>query len=461
MDGAPASEKTHINDITAQAIGDWLNDKNDPLRIVAVNGVSSFTLEGLKRQVAALCQQLLGRKELRWALCFEDSYLFTVGLLAALHAGKMPVVPGHCRQSVLQEQADEFDGLLTDLPLTLSCPSFKVTASEVSHDTVLPEIADDACIVLFTSGSTGKPRQIIKPVRCLDEEARWLTACWGSRLQYCRVIASVSHQHLYGLTFRIWLPMALGLCFDSRQLLYTEQLTSQDRKYRYVFVSSPAFLRRIDYSLKAPSCQLIVSAGGALPWVSADAAKNWFATPVDEIYGSTETGVLARRSREAENTPWRLFCGVSLTLDDRDNWWARSTLIPYSQGQKLDDRLVFDAAGNFQLAGRHDRIVKIEDKRISLSEIERRLLELPEIADAVALQITRPERSGIGVVLVLKSSDLAADLPTLKRQWRHELHRWLEPLAMPRFWRIVETIPHNSQSKRAWPQIQALFHVTR
>lgn len=450
-----------MNRVDVRGINDWLTDNDDPQRIVASNGVSMFTLDMLKQQVAALCRQLLERRERRWALCFEDSYRFMIGLLAALHAGKVPVVPGHCRQSVLQEQADEFDGLLTDVPLSLDCPRFTLTESAEGAYSELPAILDDAVIVLFTSGSTGKPRQVIKPVRCLDEESNWLANLWASHLQDCDVIASVTHQHLYGLTFRIWLPMALGLCFDSRQLLYTEQLTAQNRQRRYVFISSPAFLRRIDHALVAPTCQLIVSAGGTLPWTNAIAAMNWFTQPINEIYGSTETGVLAWRSRESEDTPWQLFSGVSLLHDEQDNWWARSALIPYPQGHKLDDRLAFDDAGNFQLCGRHDRIVKIEDKRISLSEIERRLLELPEIADVVALQVTRPERSGIGVVLVLVSPDMIADLPRLKRQWRHELHKWLEPLAMPRFWRVVDVIPHNSQSKRAWPQIQELFHATR
>jgi len=88
-------------------------------------------------------------------------------------------------------------------------------------------------------------------------------------------------------------------------------------------------------------------------------------------------------------------------------------------------------------------------------------MALPEVADAVALQVVRPGRSAIGVVLVLRSPAQAADLPQLKRQWRHELHQWLEPVAMPRFWRIIDAIPHNSQSKRAWPQIQELFYAAR
>jgi acyl-coenzyme A synthetase/AMP-(fatty) acid ligase len=89
------------------------------------------------------------------------------------------------------------------------------------------------------------------------------------------------------------------------------------------------------------------------------------------------------------------------------------------------------------------------------------LLALPQVVDAVALSVSRPERSGIGVVLVLNAAYSEQQLVQLKRDWRHELHRWLEPVAMPRYWRIVETIPHNSQSKRAWPQIQELFYAAR
>lgn len=180
---------------------------------------------------------------------------------------------------------------------------------------------------------------------------------------------------------------------------------------------------------------------------------------MDEIYGSTETGVMGWRSRQDEQTVWQPFPEVSFQGDDDGSWRARSALIPQAEGMKLDDKLAFDERGCFQLCGRHDRIVKIEDKRISLSEIERRLLSLPEIDDAVALQVTRHDRSGIGVVLVLKSPTAPAGLPALKRQWRHELLKWLEPVAMPRFWRIVDAIPLNSQSKRAWPQIQELFHA--
>ena len=52
-------------------------------------------------------------------------------------------------------------------------------------------------------------------------------ALWGERLAGTRVLASVSHQHIYGLLFRILLPLSLGLPFDRRSIDYPEQLALQ------------------------------------------------------------------------------------------------------------------------------------------------------------------------------------------------------------------------------------------
>lgn len=437
-------------------ITQWLR-RGNPQRRVASDGRRDIGMSDMRGRVMALYGRLRVLPQQRWALCFEDSYLFTVALLATLHAGKTPVIPGHCRQSLLLEQRDAFEGLLSDQDFTLDCPVLAPQAPADAREDALPSIPDDAVIILFTSGSTGTPRQVLKPVRCLDEESRWLAALWGDLLRDGHVLASVSHQHLYGLTFRIWLPMSLGLSFDSRQILYSEQLVCREAARRYVFISSPAFLRRLDLTLTPPGCQLVISAGGVLPWSHAQLAQRWFGRPLAEIYGSTETGVLAWRTRSREEEPWRPFAGVALSTDQRQNWWARSPIIPESEGVCLNDTLTVAPGGEFQLCGRQDRIVKIEDKRISLSEVERRLLAMPGIVDAAALQVSRPARSGIGVVLVLEPAMRLEDLAGLKRRWRQELHKWLEPVAMPRFWRIVDCIPHNSQSKRAWPQIRELF----
>lgn len=76
-----------------------------------------------------------------------------------------------------------------------------------------------------------------------------------------------------------------------------------------------------------------------------------------------------------------------------------SPLIP-AEGLVLDDMLQFNENGQFHLIGRRGRVVKIEEKRISLVEIEQRLLALDGIMDVAAIPLIRNGRQAIGVVVV-------------------------------------------------------------
>jgi len=436
------------------SVAEWLTGAD---REVAWRGDQPLMLGAMRRQVQALSLRLAAQPGTHWGLCFDDSYRFCVALLACWYASKTPVMPGHSRAALLNEMQEQLDGVLCDMPLAVSLPL--LTWDEAEAQGQLPPLPASSALILFTSGSTGAPRQVVKSLTVMEQESRWLSALWGEQLQGCRVIASVSHQHLYGLSFRLFLPMTLRLPFSAQPLFYGEQLAQLPRDCRYAFISSPAFLSRLDSTLDAPGCELIVSAGGTLRGLDAEQVWQRFGCPVSEIYGSTETGILAWRQCDRADAPWRSFSGVRLEQVTPERWQVWSPLIAGDNGLALDDRLNMQPDGGFQLAGRHDRIVKIGDKRISLSEIERRLTDLPEIDDAVALVVTRHDRQAIGVVLSLTTTLDEAALHQHRQQWKRQLQCWLEPLAMPRYWRIVATIPVTPQSKRAWPQIEELFHV--
>lgn len=438
----------------------WLNGERPDSTTVAWSGERLWTLGQLRNDVAAHCAWLQTQKGQRWALCLEESYLFLVALLATLHAGKTPVLPGHARPLLLEEQRALFDGVLSDGPLSWDGPLRIINTHARGDAQPLPAIPDDAGLELFTSGSTGQPKRIYKSLVALDAESALLAARFAGRLADCRVVASVSPQHLYGLTFRIFLPMSLGLPLHADILAWPEQLAALDAQQRYLFISSPAFLKHLDARLTAPDVAMVITAGGMLHWQDAQHAFRWLNVWPDEIYGSSETGVLAWRQRNAEEIAWQPFSGVRFTAESNE-WRVMSPLIAETAGLLLEDALRFTADNHFHLLGRRGRVVKIAEKRVSLAEVEQRVLSLEGVRDAAAVLLTHGTRQNVGVLLVLTDDARQAwQRASHKREqaWRQALRPWLEPVALPRFWRVVDVIPVNTMNKRIDAQLQECFH---
>lgn len=450
--------------ISPLPLAQWLSPSRPDSTPVAWLGEHTWTLGDLRQDVARTVLNLQPRQEQRWALCFENSYLFVVALLAALHAGKVPVIPGHSRPTLLNEQRDLFDGVLSEATLGWSGPEQTVASSDEPLTAVapMPPVAANSVIELFTSGSTGTPKRVVKPIALLDTEMSMLVERFGQQLDGCRVVSSVVPQHMYGLAYRIFLPMSCGLPLHAQMTYYAEQLSALDPAHRYIFVSSPAFLKRLDATLTPPPVAVLFSAGGALARNDVQAAQRWLGIWPDEIYGSTETGSVAWRQQVDNHASWQLFPKITLRAEG-DGWHLLSPLLPSSEGLLLDDTIELVDDG-FRLTGRRGRVVKIEDKRVSLSEIEQRLMALDGVTDAVAIALSRHGRQGIGAVLTINAQtqqqwqdagESARDLA-----WRKALQPWLDPVVIPRYWRVIDEIPVNSMNKRLYAQLEALFHET-
>lgn len=444
----------------------WLDMARPDDEVIAWRGTHGLTRKALRAQVAMFAVFVGKQPQQRWALCFDDSVDFLAALLATLYAGRTPIIPGNLQLAALREQSSHFDAVLTDraeLRAAFGGPELSVctVGDELAADTTgLPPIPPQAHIELFTSGSTGAPRRVVKTVAAMDCEAAWLVEQFGALLPGCRVVASVTHQHLYGLTFRIFLPMALGLALDAGLIRYPEQISALGQDCRLAFISSPAFLKRLDEQLPAPAVQWVLSAGGELEPATVRRAAGWLGVAPHEIYGSTETGILAWRSHAQVDSSWRMFSQVQVCAED-DGWRVRSPLVADKGGYLLDDMLEFDADRQFRLLGRRDRIVKIEEKRVSLDEVEARVLALDEVREAAVVYLERGGRQGLGVVLTLTESAARACADAqgagFQAAWRRQLRQWLESVAVPRHWRVVPSIPCNSMGKRVQAQLQEFF----
>ena len=230
------------------------------------------------RAWARALQSLRGRDV---ALACEDGFEFSAALFGAWQAGATPWMPADALPATLQRLHDAGLAFAGDLPGGMQ-------AMDGDDGIEMHELDADACaLVLFTSGSTGEPAAIRKTLRQLDAEVGALESAFGATVGDAVVHATVSHQHIYGLLFRVLWPLCAR-----RRLAYTEQLTALGPQ-PVALVASPAHLKRLpetqDWRSLSQGLQVVFSSGGALPVDAArDVQRLWAQAPI-EVFGSTES----------------------------------------------------------------------------------------------------------------------------------------------------------------------------
>ncbi|WP_372384557.1 AMP-binding protein [Vibrio sp. BS-M-Sm-2] len=456
--------------VSYTSLSELLSQDRAPESIVCFDDNSEITWQTFNDNLSQLVQLLSLSPFQRVAICTQDSYLFSVAFLACAVSHKHIILPGNYQPCALAELSEHFDCLLVDDSIgEVEVSDVRNLQTLLDSDTEaqkpltdnLPDI-DLAAIqlTLFTSGSSGTPKAINKTLEHLDIETAQLDKNWGELLKGNRVHSTVSHQHIYGLLFRIFWPLCSGVPFAKNNLEYPEQILSHANK-NCVLISSPALLKRLKHETNTAQLAGVFSSGGPLPTESAHQSQNLLGHLPIEVFGSTETGGIAFRQQESAQTPWQLFDCIEANLNSENCIKLLSPYIDNNNWYQTADECEMVSENQFILKGRTDRVIKIEEKRVSLVEVEKRLEQLPWISECVVIPFEEPERLILASVLVL-SEEGQATISTMSKGkfWlmlRSELRKWLEPIAIPRKYRIVGEIPLNSQGKRLTSHIEQLI----
>ncbi|RZF50774.1 acyl-CoA synthetase [Acinetobacter halotolerans] len=403
-----------------------------------------------------------------WALWEQDSYDFMVLFFAGLLANKKIILPPNRVRNLEQQLAQQDIYFLTrqqHLSESLSPKAERAVdfiverLAKIKND----EFLNAAQISFFTSGSTGEPKQIERTLKQLLNEVRGLAASF-SFAEQCLAIATVSHQHIYGLLFKLLLPLATGRSFYNPQLAFPEDVIQVQQRllqsgYLNYVVSSPALLKRWTSELRLQHCEMVFSSGGKLD-VGIRPNLN---VPIIEVLGSSETGGIAHRKQD--DAAWTAFENVEIQISDRQQLMVKSDHAGEQGWIMTGDAAewMVIAQKQFSLLGRLDRIVKLEEKRLSLDAIEQTLNILDDVQQSHALVIEHQHRQILAAIVVLTPTaqqqliqlGKAAFVKTLKQQLQFQL----ETLAIPRQWRFLSQIPQNAQSKRDKNYLKALFSM--
>ena len=420
--------------------------------VVAIRNGKLLTWRTFAGSVAALQRDISASSSRRWVLACRDAFEFLAALFAVWHAGRTAIIPVNFQKENLADPAIAADGM--------------VTGPQLISDDCSPEWKSldprSTRLILYTSGSTGVPKSIEKTLFQLDAEVSALEEQWGESLNDSRMVATVPHYHIYGLLFRLLWPIASGRAFVVEELTMPDEIQSAIIKHAPVaIVSSPSHLDRIpdllDLSHAAPHVSRIFSSGSPLSPRTAAEYKKKLGTAPTEVLGSTETGGIAWRSGMEEWTPFR---DASVRLAQHDALEVRS---PRTAGQDwhiTGDRAEFRDDGSFRLTGRLDRVAKIEGKRISLDDIEKKLNAHEWIARS-GVTALEGGRKTVGAAVVLSRSGQSCLAGSGRRALlaglKVYLSQWFEPVVIPRQWRVVRALPVDDRGKTTAASLASLF----
>ena len=435
------------------------------------DGGKTVSSEELISSTLSLASVIASYRQQSWALACDHAGNFIKGLLALLAAGKSICLPANSQPGTLCDVSRHAQILLTDGCATgFSGPtlSFSGVSSKVPGAATFHHQLDRSSLTFFTSGSSGQPKAIVKQLWQLEAEINALETLWGDELEAAQVLACVSHQHIYGVLFRILWPLLAQRPLDCEQYDYPEYLLTKIAKCdRVVIIASPAQLERLpgelDWSVCRGRVQAVFSSGAPLSASAANRADTLLTQLPLEVLGSTETGGVAWRQQPSQKVieaAWRPLPGVSVQLNEgllqaHSPWLdhPQSGFVMGDKAQLIDDQ-------RFLLKGRADQIAKIEGKRVSLTEMSARLLSSPlvESAEMVVLEGKRTQ-IGAAIVLTREGHALLSNKGRLElsRTLKAALARHFETVTLPRKWRYLNCMPVNTQGKKLRSELIKLF----
>lgn len=403
-----------------------------------------------------------------WILHCEDYWYFLCTFVALLQCKKRILLTQNISESYIKDIRTENCGFLTDQNAPDSTSIQKIIEEsaipEENYFRVVPEVkSEETRILMFTSGSTGKPKAVPQRMKEFEEDNAFIISKWGKEVTARKLVTTVSQHHIYGFLFGMSLPFTLGVPFRRKRIEFPEEFeTLTDEKY--IIIATPAFLKRtveIEEKLALKDTWIFTS-GGACSEELAEKTEKVFGFCPLEVYGSTETSGIAYRQQSKDGLRFTPFYNAKIWLGDDGCLRIISPYIKNPEGFATADLAEIFDNGKFLLKGRADSIVKIEEKRISLPEVESRITQSGLVSDVKVVALQNDVRQYLAAAVVLNSEGKkkfeGTEKYLINRYFHDYLLQFFENVVIPKKWRFLDSLPVDVQGKKHKDEIIALFN---
>jgi len=386
-------------------------------------------------------------------LC-SNRYEFLLGFCAAVMAGQCTLMPPNRQAATLQRVADGYAGCyvlgagaveeLETIPIGALPEALRASAPLVPDDQL--------CAIVFTSGSTGESLPNHKFWRTLrvgaDGSARLLRPYLARPLN---VLATVPPQHMWGFETSILLPLFAGVAVSELTPLFPQDifdaLAALPRPR--ALISSPVHLSAfLDGEVGEIAIDYVFTATAPMPLVTAERLESRHGALVIDIFGSSESGIMAARRQTLDET-WTLADAFELRVEGSKTWLSAEHL---GDRVLLNDRVETLGNGRFRLFGRDQDMLNIAGKRGSLADLNQRLGTIPGVEDGVIFQPGADAKRLAALVVApsLKASDIL-----------NALRDGVDPAFLPRPVYLVPALPRQETGKLPRRAVLDLFAAIR
>ena len=404
-----------------------------------------------------------------WILHCEDYWYFLCTFVALLQCNKRILLTQNISESFIAEIKTPGVEFLTDqnAPDSTSIADL-IENSETPDEKFIRNLpvlnADETRILMYTSGSTGKPKAVPQRMTEFEADNAFIISKWAKEFTSRKLVTTVSQHHIYGFLFGSSLPFTLGVPFRRTRITFPEEFETLNDE-EYMIIATPAFLKRtieVEEKLPLKNPWIFTSGGACTPEVASRTETVFGFCPL-EVYGSTETSGIAYRQQNKDGLKFTPFDNAKLWLGDDGCLRIVSPYIKNPEGFATADLAEFFEDGRFLLKGRSDSIVKIEEKRISTTEVENRLLESGLVSDVKVVALQNEIRQYLAAAIVLNAEGKKKFADTEKyliNRWFHDfLMQFFENVVLPKKWRFVDALPVDVQGKKHKDEIIAMFNA--
>jgi acyl-coenzyme A synthetase/AMP-(fatty) acid ligase len=369
---------------------------------------------------------------------------FLVSFVALVLRGQACLLPPSRAPAVIEEVMREHPGCycLDDAFVG------RHRAANAATRVELPGIAPEPVVVVgYTSGSTGRPQPNPKTWRAFVAATGFnaarireaITPTQAGRMPW--ILATVPPQHMYGMETSVLLPLLADMGLHAAHPLFPADIAAAlaELPEPRILVTTPVHLRALlESDIDLPPLAVVVSATAPLSPEVARRVEQRYGAALVELFGSTETCVIASR-RTAQEAAWRPYPGVSLrpgaSGTEVDAPWFPTPVL-------LQDVLEVHSDGTFVVRGRNADMVEVGGKRASLADLTRRLLAVPGVRDGVIFQPDRGDGTAVQRLAALVVAEGLSEAAVLE-----QLAPGMDPVFLPRPLVFVSRLPRNDVGK--------------